>query len=126
MPSALRRTSAGGPDEADLAGATSRYHPYGHTPSSAGMYNTSPSPASYPSAVDHRATSGLSNNIDTIPPEATYAMNHSAFSTVPNSGYYTGEPDGYGYDVEGVMYEGATYDSVSVTTIVHRTATDIS
>ncbi|KAF8596948.1 STE-domain-containing protein [Ceratobasidium sp. AG-I] len=111
MPSALRRTSAGGPDEADLAGATSRYHPYGHTPSSAGMYNATPSPAAYPSAGDHRATSGLSNNIDTIPPESSYAINHSAFSTVPNSGYYTGEPDGYGYDVEGVMYEGATYDS---------------
>lgn len=113
VPSALRRTSAGGPDEADLAGATSRYHPYGHNPSSAGIYNASPTPASYSTPSEHRATSGLSNNLDTIPPE-TYAMNHSAFTSVPNPGYYTGEPDGYGYDVEGVMYEGATYESVSL------------
>lgn len=109
IPAALRRTSAGGPDEADLAGATSRYHPYGHTSSSVAMYS-SPSPASYP-AADHRATSGLSNNIDTIPPEASYGMNHSAFPAVPNPGYYAGEQDAYGYDVGDVMYEGAAYDS---------------
>lgn len=111
MAAALRRTSAGGPDEADLAGATSRYHPYGNAASGSGFYSAGSSPAAYPPGGDHRATSGLSNTIDSMASEASYVGN-PPFTGVTNPGYYAGEPEEYGYDVDAI-YDGAQYDTVS-------------
>jgi hypothetical protein len=116
---AMRRTSAGGPDEVDLAGATSRYHPYGSAGSGSGFYSAASSPAAYPPAGDHRATSGLSSNIETMSSEAPY-VGGTGFPVGANAGYYAGEPEEYGYDVGDVIYDGAPYDAVSPHHIAFR------
>ncbi|CAE6438970.1 unnamed protein product [Rhizoctonia solani] len=115
MSMALRRTSAGGPDEADLAGATSRYHPYGHAAAAnANHYNSESSPTPYAAPIDQRTTSGLSNTIDNGAPENSYPMNSQAYATVPNNAYYPEDQDDYGsggYEVPEVIYDGTHYNT---------------
>ncbi|KAJ1300698.1 hypothetical protein OPQ81_002345 [Rhizoctonia solani] len=99
MSMAIRRTSAGGPDEADLAGATSRYHPYVRP-------HTRP-------PVDQRANSTLDNPADNNGPDG-YSMNAQAYATAPNGTYYPDENDNYGggnYDVPEAIYDGAHYNT---------------
>ncbi|CAE6475161.1 unnamed protein product [Rhizoctonia solani] len=113
MAMAVRRTSAGGPDEADLSGATSRYHPYGHAVSAnVNHYNSGSSPAPYPAPVDQRATGVLNNAIDGVAPDASYAMNNQGYGSVPSNTYYSEDQDDYGrsYEVPEI-YDGAHYSA---------------
>ncbi|KAB5593766.1 Transcription factor steA [Ceratobasidium theobromae] len=104
MSMAIRRTSAGGPDEVDLgSGATSRYHPYGHA-ANLTQYGSASSPAPYTSALDQRASSSLSNTIDG-PNDTAYPT----YPAAPSSSYYPEEPEDYTYDVGDVIYEGTHY-----------------
>ncbi|CAE6382778.1 unnamed protein product [Rhizoctonia solani] len=118
MAMAARRTSAGGPDEADLTGATSRYHPYGHVvPNNVNHYNPGSSPAPYPAPVDQRAAGALNNAIDGVAPDASYAMNNQPYAAVPNNAYYSEDQDEYGggYEVPEI-YEGAHYNTTQTHT----------
>ncbi|KAG8720640.1 homeodomain transcription factor ste12 [Ceratobasidium sp. 394] len=112
MAGAMRRTSAGGPDEVDFAGATSRYHPYGNAASGSGLYSASSSPATYPPAADPRAaaTNGLNNTMAGMTSEAPYVGNDQ-FPAVTAPAYYAGEPEEYGYEVGDVIYDAPQYDS---------------
>ncbi|KAG9122888.1 homeodomain transcription factor ste12 [Ceratobasidium sp. 392] len=111
MAAAMRRTSAGGPDEVDFTGATSRYHPYGNAGTGSGMYSAASSPAAYPPATDPRAPSGLSNSIGGMTTESPYVSNDQ-FPAVGAQGYYAGEPEEYGYDVSDAIYDAPQYDSL--------------
>lgn len=114
MSMALRRTSAGGPDEADFAGATSRYHPYGHAVSTnINQYSSGSSPAPFAAPLDQQAPSALGNSIDGGAPEASYPMNAQAYAAVPNNTYYSEGHDDYGagYDTAEVIYDGAHYNT---------------
>ncbi|KAF8748291.1 STE protein [Rhizoctonia solani] len=105
--------SAGGPDEADLSGATSRYHPYGHAvAANVNHYGSGSSPAPYPPPVDQRVTGVLNNAIDGPTPEALYTMNNQGYATVPNNAYYSEDQDDYGgnYEVPEI-YDGAHYSA---------------
>jgi hypothetical protein len=119
MSMTLRRTSAGEPDEVELTGTTSRYHPYGHASGNINHYSSSSSPAAYPPVVDQRAASTLSNAIDGATPEATFPIGNPAYSAAPNNGYYPEAHEEYAYDVGDVMYEGPHYNTVSTTVVKH-------
>ncbi|KAF8761330.1 STE like transcription factor [Rhizoctonia solani] len=113
MSMAVRKASAGGPDEADLSGATSRYHPYGHAvAANVNHYGSGSSPAPYPPPVDQRVTGVLNNAIDGPTPEALYTMNNQGYATVPNNAYYSEDQDDYGgnYEVPEI-YDGAHYSA---------------
>ncbi|GAB1526455.1 hypothetical protein RhiTH_009622 [Rhizoctonia solani] len=113
MSMAVRKASAGGPDEADLSGATSRYHPYGHAvAANVNHYGSGSSPAPYPPPVDQRVTGVLNNAIDGPTPEAPYTMNNQGYATVPNNAYYSEDQDDYGgnYEVPEI-YDGAHYSA---------------
>ncbi|EUC54132.1 STE-like transcription factor [Rhizoctonia solani AG-3 Rhs1AP] len=114
MSMAIRRTSAGGPDEVDLAGAASRYHPYGHAvTANITHYSSASSPVPYAAPVE-RATSVLGNAIDGGAPEGSYPMNSQPYASVPNNSYYAEDQDEYvggSYDVPEVIYDGAHYNT---------------
>ncbi|CAE6534719.1 unnamed protein product [Rhizoctonia solani] len=116
MSMAIRRTSAGGPEEADLVGGTSRYHPYSHAvTSNLSHYSSGSSPTPYAAPVDQRTTGSLGNVIDGNTAESSYPMNTQAYGAVPNSTYYSEDHEDYGsgsYDVPTeVIYDNAHYNT---------------
>ncbi|CAE7209415.1 unnamed protein product [Rhizoctonia solani] len=114
MSMAIRRTSAGGPDEVDLAGAASRYHPYGHAvTANITQYSSGSSPAPYAAPIDQRATSVLGNVNDSGAPEGSYPMNSQGYTAASNT-YYSEDQDDYApgnYDVPEMIYDGAHYNT---------------
>ncbi|QRV85406.1 transcription factor STEA [Ceratobasidium sp. AG-Ba] len=113
MAAALRRTSAGGPDELDFPGATSRYHPYGAA-SSSGVYSAASSPVPYAQATDPRATSTMANSMANLAAENAYTSNDTFSGLSQTQPYYSGEPEEFGYEVQDNIYDGTQYDTASV------------
>ncbi|KAG8704892.1 homeodomain transcription factor ste12 [Ceratobasidium sp. 394] len=96
----MKRAKASRPDDADFAGATSRYHPYRN---GSELYSASSRLVEYPPLVDPRATSGLVNATAGITSKPHVGKDQ--FPAVTARIYHASEPEEHGYEVNGVMNE---------------------